>query len=157
MTDLSLYRIKKKGATYGAFFVGQQPICMALECPWVPDDQGGVAGLPFESCVPDGTYHMEPATWTSGGGRKVDTWVLINENYGVYHQRWQRRYNRDRWGCYIHPGNWVSQISGCILPGARFDHEQEAHIYQSSDSLQRLMDAMGGLVPATLKITSYGV
>ncbi len=72
-------------ATLGTLFVGS--LCLAtLEEPWIrnPFGPGGQRrdGIKHESCVPDGTYQLQPHNTP----KHPECWALHNPALGVWHQ-----------------------------------------------------------------------
>lgn len=99
-----------------------------LELPWENNEQR-------VSCIPAGTYKV-----VKRYSRKYKRHLHITNVPG-------RSY------ILIHPGNYHSQILGCILPGSEHaDINQDGHmdVIQSRQTMERIMD----LVPAhfTLQI-----
>jgi len=98
--------------TRGVLNVGNQSF-QTIERPWVKNP-AGPGGLPFESCIPDGTYHLRH--YTRPSGKKA--FILSNADRGVYESDEERVDHS--WGRYlilIHPGNTVEDVVGCIAPG----------------------------------------
>ena len=84
-----------------------------IERPWVPHDTPG--GKPFESCIPDGEYLLEP--WVRPNGQEV--YILSNSELGVYKEE---GYLPDGLGRYLilwHIANFVTDVVGCTAPGMR--------------------------------------
>ncbi len=83
--------------------------CYAVEQPWVPDPSGHPGGLPFHSCVPEGSYLVFRTTRPKFG----DCFVLVNEDLGIY--EWPHPNGRD--SCLIHEGNVKDNVEGCNAVG----------------------------------------
>ena len=84
-----------------------------IERPWVRNPKGP-GGLPFKSCVQDGSYILRPFTRPSGN----KAFILSNPDLGVFEQDDDRK--SGEWGRYlilIHSGNTVEDVVGCIAPG----------------------------------------
>ncbi len=93
-----------------------------IERPWIafPDGPGGT---PFESCIPDGDYHLR--NYTRPSGKKA--LILSNSDKGVYEtiqdmeqgarDMEQGDKEQGRYLILIHPGNTVDDVVGCIAPG----------------------------------------
>ena len=96
--------------TQGKLWLEDDTFLWTLERPWLPGMSGG---MPFESCIPDGTYkllsHMRPS------GEKV--YALHNPELGVYYTDQERAGRAGRYLILIHSANWVEQVVGCIAPG----------------------------------------
>ena len=98
--------------TRGELHVGDQSF-QTVERPWIKN-AAGPGGLPFESCIPDGTYHLR--AYTRPSGKKA--FILSNSALGVWEQDSDRP--NTEWGRYlvlIHVGNTVKDVVGCIAPG----------------------------------------
>lgn len=97
--------------TRGVLHVGNHAF-QTVERPWVknPDGKGGV---PFESCIPDGTYRLR--AYTRPSGKKA--FILSNPDHGVFEQQADMEGATGRYLILIHPGNTVADVVGCIAPG----------------------------------------
>ena len=95
--------------TEGRLRLGDRTL-RTLERPW---KSGAPGGLPFESCVPDGTYSLR--SHTRKNGDKV--LALVNESLGVYYKKKDRENGIGRYKILIHSANWVEQVVGCVAPG----------------------------------------
>ncbi len=84
-----------------------------IERPWVPVDVPG--GKPFESCVPDGEYRLDP--WTRPDESEV--YILSNPDLGVYRLEEDRPRDEGRYLVLIHVANFVRNVVGCVGPGTR--------------------------------------
>lgn len=95
--------------------------CWTLERPWL-------GNRPYESCVPCGNYPITIEGWVGHDGKRV---VMLHDV-------------PDRSAILIHPGNWVHQSQGCILPGAAFDFS-EAMVRGSGETLSALIESIVSL------------
>lgn len=84
-----------------------------IERPWVPWDSLG--GKPFESCVPDGEYKLDPWTRPNRG----EVYILSNPDLGVYRLKEDRPREFGRYLVLIHIANYVRNVVGCVGPGTR--------------------------------------
>lgn len=85
-----------------------------MERPWIPWKNPG--GKPFESCVPDGEYSLEPFVRERDGSA---VYALVNHSLGVYRDQGTMKMNPGRYSCLIHAANFVFQVVGCIAPGLK--------------------------------------
>lgn len=101
--------------TRGVLHVGNNTF-QTVERPWVknPDGKGG---LPFESCIPDGTYRVR--AYTRPSGKKA--FILSNADNGVFEQQEDMEGATGRYLILIHSGNTVADVVGCIAPGLTGD------------------------------------
>ena len=105
-----------------------------LERPWLEGPEGG---LPFESCIPDGTYELIPHTRPKNRG---DVYALRNPALGVYYTKQDRGQREGRYLILIHSANKVSQVVGCIAPGlVRTIAENLRQVRSSRLALERIM------------------
>ena len=84
-----------------------------IERPWVPHDSPG--GKPFQSCVPDGEYRLDPWTRPNRG----EVYILSNPDLGVYRLEEDRPRGEGRYLVLIHIANFVRNVVGCIGPGTQ--------------------------------------
>ena len=105
MKDLVLTRFYMPDCTLGVMTGDDGLDLKTIERPWLQNK-------PFESCVPEGDYHVIRDNRPSRG----PTFCLINEDLDVY--RYPESGKRD--SILIHVGNWVKDIVGCIAPGRSF-------------------------------------
>lgn len=104
-----------------------------LERPWLPGLPGGV---PYESCVPDGTYELLSHRRPSGD----DVLALRNPALGVYHTPQERAGRPGRDLILIHSGNVVAHVVGCIAPGmTRTIYDNQRFVGRSRDAMRRIM------------------
>jgi len=133
--------------TLGGLRVGEKAF-FTLERPWIKHSEKG--GLPFKSCVPDGTYDLIPFTRANGD----EVYALANAELGV----WVRKEDRPNgWGRYeilIHPANWASQLGGCIAPGLHYKIDQYGRhmVTNSRAAMNEIMEELKGLPGNTLTI-----
>ena len=85
-----------------------------IERPWVSDVPGVLGGKPFESCVPDGRYMLNP--WVRGKNKR-EAYILFNEDLGVFREKDDRPDGRGRYLVLIHVANFVTDVVGCVAPG----------------------------------------
>ena len=122
--------------TRGALYVGNE-VFQTVERPWIRNPDGA-GGLPFESCIPDGTYNLSP--YTRPSGKKA--FILSNPELGVWQQDEDRTHSE--WGRYlvlIHPGNTVEDVVGCIAPGLT---GYDKTVGSSRNAMLKLHELLGG-------------
>jgi hypothetical protein len=84
-----------------------------IERPWVLHDD--VGGKPFESCIPDGEYRIDPWTRPNRG----EVYILSNPDLGVYRLEEDRPRGVGRYLVLIHVANYVRNVVGCVGPGTQ--------------------------------------
>jgi hypothetical protein len=104
-----------------------------LERPWIA---GPAGGMPFESCVPDGTYQLIGHTRSNGD----QVLALRNPALGVFYTEQERGDRPGRYLILLHSANWVEQIVGCIAPGlVRTIAENKRMVRSSRDAMRKIM------------------
>lgn len=110
-----------------------------IERPWIahPDGPGGMQS---KSCIPDGTYHVEP--WNSA--RFPDTYILVNNALGVYKQPnlIPPGQTHGRSAILIHVGNYVDDVIGCIAVGLTHAHDK-LMVTNSRAAMDKLRAVLG--------------
>jgi hypothetical protein len=97
---------------------------------------GPKGGLPFTSCVPDGSYELIPHKRPNGD----DVYALRNTDLGVYYTPEEKGSKQGRFLILFHAGNFVEDIVGCIAPGMqRTIHENRRMVTSSRVAMRRLM------------------
>lgn len=116
--------------TRGVMILDGQPFLVTLELPWNMNN-------PFLSCIPCGLYYCERYTST----RYKETFIVL----GV----------QDREGILFHPGNFLRDTDGCILPGLSFGAPNaKALVISSRVAFERFMMSMEGYDRFLLQITN---
>lgn len=100
--------------------------CCTVECPWK-------GNAPFESCIPDGVYHLKR--------RRSD--VVEKSSGGDYVEGWEVCDVPGRSFIMIHPGNWPSNFEGCIGVGKKYKVMQGSNGVTASRAT--FAELMGGL------------
>lgn len=95
--------------TLGRLYAGAHVFC-TLERPWRP---GAPGGLPFVSCVPDGTYNILPHVRPNGDR----VFALRNPDCGVWYTKTNVPDSGGRFLILAHAANYVHEIQGCIAVG----------------------------------------
>ncbi|HUW44271.1 MAG TPA: DUF5675 family protein [Dehalococcoidia bacterium] len=83
-----------------------------IERPWIAHTVPG--GRPFESCVPDGEYVLEPWIRATNGH---EVYILSNPDLGVYKEKADRPNDEGRYLVLMHIANYARNVVGCIGPG----------------------------------------
>jgi hypothetical protein len=100
MNQISLTRYYTPHATWGDLYLPDGFACKTLELPWL-QNQVRI------SCIPEGEYTLRKrrsgVVERSSGGEFLDGWEVT----GVDGRTW----------IMIHPGNWTTDILGCIAVG----------------------------------------
>lgn len=134
MTRLTLERYcYSETETEGLLWLNDYESLHTLERPWRPGAPGGV---PFESCVPDGTYRLKPHI-RSNGDRVLALW---NPDLHVYYTDQERAGRAGRYLILIHVANWIEEIVGCIAPGmVRTIANNKRMVRSSRTAMQKIM------------------
>lgn len=113
-------------AAMGCLVVGDKSFA-TLELPWR-------ANRPSASCIPEGVYTL----------RKRQSAVVTRSTAGEYSIGWEVTGVRGRDWIMLHPGNYVRDTDGCILPGRRFGWHPELGpmVTASRDAFRDLMGVL---------------
>jgi len=103
-----------KHGTRGVFVIDDVPMAISYELPWLDNKR-------MASCIPEGEY---PCIWEKHSKFRAAKMIV----------RVHKVEGRD--GILIHPGNKLSEIQGCILPGKSFKNAD--FIEYSTHTLERL-------------------
>lgn len=121
---LTLVRDYEKDCTDGELFDPQgKHLCWTIELPWKDNKHQ-------ESCIPEGEYRYHKKFSQHLG------WVLELEKVP------------ERSLIYIHPGNTVLDLKGCIAPGNKQDSwkikgKDYPAVLNSKETMKKLMDLAG--------------
>lgn len=106
--------------TRGVMVIDRQPLCVTLELPWRMNEQS-------RSCICVGDYLCE----SYESARYRDTYLVL----GVH----------GREGILFHPGNYLLDTDGCILPGMSFGRSNdEILIIESRLAFKYMMERLSG-------------
>lgn len=119
----------------GSFYIDGEFQCFSLELPW-RDNKRGI------SCVPVGVYDLVPHMYKG----KLKTVALVNKELGVLHFNDE---TATRSTILIHPGNWPSEIDGCILAG---EVAKVNSVFSSRDAVTALIEKIQRLNIKQLEI-----
>lgn len=118
--------------TEGKLWLNENEYLFTIERPWKPGLPGG---LPFESCVPDGTYELIPHRRPNGDL----VFALRNPDLGVYYTDQERGKRSGRYLILIHAGNKVADVVGCIAPGMVRTIADNTRMVRSSREAMKLI------------------
>ena len=119
--------------TEGKLWLDDETYLCTLERPW---KAGMPGGMPFESCVPDGTYELVDHVRPDGS----HVFALRNPDLDVYYTAEERGERSGRYLILIHAANFVEQIAGCIAPGmSRTIHDNRPMVRSSREAMRALM------------------
>jgi hypothetical protein len=86
--------------------------CYTIGQPWRVNDENP-AGIPFQSCIPAGTYGLDPFRSERWG----NTWAFVNPELGVVARKTIGLPDWYRYACLVHSANWMMDVEGCEGPG----------------------------------------
>jgi hypothetical protein len=129
--------------------------CVTIERPWIGWTYPG--GKPFESCIPEGTYRLEPYMRRNGDR----AFAIINPSRGVCLAKADRprEPNGERLGrykCLIHGrANYVGDVQGCAAVGQTrviSPSRLEVMVTSSTATMKKLLEAVPWESGHTLRI-----
>lgn len=119
----------------GELVLGDTGISLAtVERPFLANPRApGVIdpGIPFESAVPVGEYHVV----LRESPRHGEQWHFYNEDLGVYLTRADTSQDWHRYSTMFHIGNFVSSVVGCVAVGTDIYDFGEKGLGVSSSAL----------------------
>lgn len=119
--------------TEGRLWLDAKTSVHTLERPWI---DGLPGGMPFESCVPDGSYELIPHERPNGDR----VYALRNADLGVYYTDQERAGRPGRYLILIHSANWVEQVVGCIAPGlVRTIADNKRMVRSSREAMRKIL------------------
>lgn len=109
-------------------------VLYTLERPWRPGLPGG---MPFVSCIPDGSYsllrHARP-----NGDRVL---ALRNPGCGVWYSKANVPDSGGRYLILLHAANRVDEVQGCIAPGLNIIiNDNRPMVTSSRAAMRKIMD-----------------
>lgn len=128
--------------TFGTLSLPGSGIVHTVERPWKDNK-------PFESCIPEGKY---PLVMRPSG-------VVARSTREKYTQGWEVQNVPGRSFIMIHPGNWPSNLEGCIAPGLSLalmkDPKSDCPygVTSSQAAFEKLMSSLKPGEPYTLVIS----
>lgn len=114
---LEIVRYYSPMGTLGKLLLNSDLFGYTIERPCVPDINGGIAGMPFKSCVPEGEYELEIFNSPKRG---YEVLLFHNDDLGVVRLREDQKRKNDRYLTEIHVGNDMEDVVGCAAVGASF-------------------------------------
>lgn len=100
--------------------------CKTIERPWLENRQN-------VSCVPEGAYTL----------RKRRSAVVERTSGGEFESGWEITDVPGRTLIMIHPGNWATDVEGCVAVGDSFDPDmRQAMVYNSRRAFRSLMSVL---------------
>ena len=125
--------------TEGYLWLENESKLYTIERPWIGESPEGVdypGGMPFESCIPDGSYDLIPHTRPSGD--KV--YALRNHENHVFYTKDEMGDRQGRYLVLIHSGNYVDDVVGCVAPGlVRTIYNNRRMVGSSRNAMKRVM------------------
>ena len=120
-------------ATEGHLWLDNENFLCTLERPWIAGMPGG---MPFESCVPDGTYDLLPHVRPDG----TKVLALRNPDLHVYYTKEERGERSGRYLILLHAANYVEEVAGCIAPGlSRTIAGNRVMVRSSREAMRKIM------------------
>ena len=119
---LKLDRAYLDNCTIGKLFFRGDFVCYTIERPWLNNEKN-------VSCIPAGYYWIEPYHSQGHPG----CYSLNCEALGVAVTGQHRTY------ILIHPGNFPSDVDGCIAPGLSLNQSTWG-VSDSNDAMDKLRD-----------------
>ena len=124
------YSSTRNGTQSVISVVGSDQSWHGLERPWLDN-------LPYESCIPTGTYVVLP--WESP--RYGTCRIFVGGDVAISEGR------ADRFACLIHPANYTRQLQGCLSPGCSkadyYEPETSCAVWKSRDALSQMQEVLG--------------
>lgn len=129
--QITIYRIEQgKSGTFGCMTLNGEAFSVTLERPWKDN-------MPNISCIPEGRYRCEPYRSHKFG----KCFIVLNVPFRTY--------------ILIHPGNFVSESQGCILPGRSFANIDGRRAVTASKAVfSELLKRLDGIDEFELKIAT---
>lgn len=102
--------------------------CKTIERPWLDN-------TPHVSCIPSGAYVM----------RKRRSPVVKRTSGGEFAEGWEVSDVPGRTWVMWHPGNWSTDVEGCVAVGDAFDRSmKQAMVTNSRATFRRFMAVLDG-------------
>jgi hypothetical protein len=141
MAELTLTRFSYSGGETEGILTIENLILATIEKPWRNN-------IPFDSCVPEGEYTLEPFTRPNGD----EVYRFYNPELDVYQDEddLAKLSENERYLCLIHSGNFERHVVGCIAPGLErgvlFDakeNKQSLAVTNSRNAMSSLKEILG--------------
>jgi len=102
-----------------------------------PTRRGGESN---NSCVPNGEYQLIPHRRPNGD----NVYALVNETQKVFYSPNDVPANGGRFLILIHPGNWSTDVTGCIAPGlGKVSSLKGPMVTKSRSAMERIKNYIG--------------
>lgn len=125
--------------TFGRLKLPNGKQFFTVERPWL-------SNKPFESCIPDGIYTLE----------KRRSPVVERTSGGDYLEGWEVTHVPGRTYIMIHPGNWPTNVEGCIAVGMDYKVlDGRNGVSQSRLAFAQVMAALDGRQTWRLEIRPF--
>lgn len=129
--------------------------CDSIELPWVAAENGGKGGKRGHSCIPHGTYQLEP----HDSEAHPATFALVNHELDIYHHEWEATKERRamvRSEILIHPLSYPAQLAGCVGVSFARVYDQDAQRWttggRSREAFEKFKEVMRTSADRTLVI-----
>ena len=133
-----LYKAVQTGTSFQV-----RELCYTIERPWL-NNQPATAGQPGTgSCVPEGSYVLEPYTRPSGQAA-----FIISGDKHVCKFPDEISAKRPRCLILMHAGNTADDVCGCIAPGLEY---APGRVNRSRDAMAALAAILKTRTPLTIK------
>lgn len=130
--------------TYGKLIFPTGDTFCTVERPWLNN-------APYISCIPEGIYNL---------GLRYSA-VVKKASGGDYEEGWEVMNVPDRSYIMIHPGNWPSDVEGCIAVGsnllmlAQSQHNWIPAVSNSRKTFRKVMTLLDQSSLWDLKVTHF--
>lgn len=127
---INRYASTRNGTQSNVSVAGNEQSWHGLERPWLDN-------LPFESCIPTGTYAL--LSWESP--RYGECYIFVGGRVSIDEGR------AERYACLIHPANYTRQLQGCMALGMKkedyFKGKDSAAVWSSRDATNQFRNVVG--------------
>ena len=130
--------------TFGRLRFPTGEMFYTVECPWE-------SNKPYISCIPEGTYQL---------GLRYSP-VVKRTTGGLFDEGWEVLDVPERSYIMLHPGNWPSDVQGCIAVGTglqvlkRTQNHWELAVTHSKDAFKTVMALLDERGSWDIEITGF--